>query len=418
MGPFSGFDKSGRNRRLLESALLCFPSGLPSRSERWRLPVGLDEGKIVDFLSTLIVRTPPECLTNRWYSCDIASWFYLLLWKLTALDHFIPLDAKLSWWPGMEDEVDENTTDEEKEQKAHTRTQSTISFVRSLDCGHSLVVGAVTSIPRWSFARALESKHYVEEKPCGLTKACRDIDELTLNIVGGNDPLVEDLIAAEELPDILRMKCCRSLIISFLYVAEHERAYSSTPWKLLKKETSWTTAFDELRSPPGCCDETGLRKKLFAYLSTVGRARTLNTETSLEQMFVVGSEIVLEPGGFTTKDAEASFSLGRMTGLNCPYRSMQLTTCYREVCLRFLCRQQRSFMDNASEKFFGWKESMDELVSMKKSIKNSFGVFMKRMGKMPEQICDVWSDIRLSAKREMREEAVSDKSRIPLPLCL
>ena len=35
---------------------------------------------------------------------------------------------------------------------------------------------------------------------------------------------------------------------------------------------------------------------------------------------------------------------------------------------------------------------------------------------MPEQICEVWSDIRQIAKREMRDEAVSDKSGTPPPI--
>ena len=134
---------------LHELAVGCFPNGVPRHSERWAQPDGVDEEKFTDLITRLLVRTPPECLTNRWYSADIASWSYLMQWRMSALEYFIPLTANVSWRPGMYEE--EGAPPEVKEEEARKRTQTTIQFVRSYECGHSLVLGSYGSSVRYSF---------------------------------------------------------------------------------------------------------------------------------------------------------------------------------------------------------------------------------------------------------------------------
>ena len=100
-GPYSGFDKSGKNRELVDLAVECFPTGLPCHAENWPQPEDVGIERFSLFLSKVLIRSPPECLTNRWYSADIASWFYLMQWKLSAFGHYIPQNSRISWWPGM-----------------------------------------------------------------------------------------------------------------------------------------------------------------------------------------------------------------------------------------------------------------------------------------------------------------------------
>ena len=408
VGQYSGFDKSGKNREILDLAVECFPVGLPRHSECWPRPEDVGIERFSALLTKLLIRSPPEFLTNRRYSADIASWFYLMQWGLSAFEHFIPGNSRIAWWPGMGESIGQSVEEkEEAELEAKRRTQSTIEFPRSNECGHSLVLAAVTSIPRWNFARSLESKSTGEDDSLGLTKATRCTYEPTENIIDRNDPLIEALIGGESIDGVLRLKCCKALLASVVYIFRHRRHYGSAAWKLLKGEISWEQALEDLRVAPGCCDEDGFRKKIRKFLTSVPSDRIASSGLSVKRAFEVGSGVSRKPGGFTTKEAEERFSLGRMSGLKNPYRSTQPFTCYREVFLRWLCREHRSYVDNSVVPFFGGKEEFDSLVGNKKCIVNSFGVFTRRMGKMAPDVSGMWADVRRSTKNDILDEALS-----------
>ena len=141
----------------------------------------------VSLLVSLFKRSPPEFLTNRWYSADIASWFYLLMWRFSISEHAVPPDAHLSWRPGSGNKnEDEDIADQEEIRKK--KSAKTIEFARSTDCVQNLVTCCVASIPRWDYARSLESKAADGGRSFGVVKARNSICEMTKNIIYGNDP--------------------------------------------------------------------------------------------------------------------------------------------------------------------------------------------------------------------------------------
>ena len=267
----------------------------------------------------------------------------------------------------------------------------------------------MTSIPRWAFGRSLESKtkEGSSNSSFGMVKATNIIFDLAKTIIEGGGPLVEVLINDEVFDGVLRWHRCKALLSSLLYVFNHNSRYRSPPWKLLKGEIDWGSVLLDFRTQPCCCEEGGFRKKIFSYLSNATGDKAPRAEMYLKEAFDVANEVALVPGGFNTKEAEGSFSLCRMNGLENPYRSTQLSTRYREVCLRWLSREQRSFIDKSDESYFGGKDEIDILLPGNKSTVNSFGVFMRRVGKMAPVVSETWPEVRQSTKFDMRDEAVS-----------
>ena len=186
-------------------------------------------------IARLFKTSPPECSTNRWYSLDRAAWFFTLMWRFSLFPFAAPVDSSLSYWPESKfgaqgdiiaiDDVDTNTT------KSSKRMKATVDFAHSEGAGMHLAKAAVCSIPRWQFARDLESKIHDEKNNIGMTKDTHSIVASTKAIISGNDKMAHVLISGEKDDDLLRMGCAKSLLASMSYVVYSDFNYRSAAWE-------------------------------------------------------------------------------------------------------------------------------------------------------------------------------------------
>ena len=182
-GPFSGFDKSGKHQKLLDRFCILFPNGIPKKGEKWRPSENSTSGDYASLMDDSVRRTPPDCVESRWYTCDVASFYYYALWRFDILEYAVPKNASLEWWPGLEQDVESDDVEEVKAE-AQRRTKSVIDFVRSDRCGEELLKCCICSIPRWEYARSLASKFKSDDEDYGVIKAMRSIFEATKQILG------------------------------------------------------------------------------------------------------------------------------------------------------------------------------------------------------------------------------------------
>ena len=287
-GPYSGFDKSGKKFRIPQQAVKCFPDGIPKHNVKWKKAKGVSSESYISLTGQLFKRSPPECLTNRWYSSDIASWFYLLMWRFSILEHAVPLGTYLSWWPGMQDHTrkDDKPDRDKKGKLAKKKSLKTAEFARSEDCVKSFAPCCVSSVPRWVYARALESKSSGDAAKYCIVEAKHAMFEKTKNIILGGDPLAELLILGEHQPDLLRCMCAKSLLASLLYVLYSDRKYSSQSWKIARGESD----LESVSNLPGsrkCCDETGFGGKAAAFAKRADDQDSMPMRESLVRGFQV-----------------------------------------------------------------------------------------------------------------------------------
>ena len=338
----------------------------------------MDSASYVSLLQSLFKRSPPECLTNRWYSSDIASWFYLLMWRFSILEHALPIDSHLAWWPGMKQEdVDGDLVPNEV--IAKKKSVKTREFARSYDLIRNTAVCCISSIPRWIYARALESKSSDPARKYCVVQAKSAIFESTKSIILGNDPLVEVLIRDEDQPDLLRSLCVKSLLASLLYIIYSERKYSSTAWKIARGEAEFSEAANLDAGRRFCCEETGFSRKASIFAKRAEAEDSLLLRESLIKAFECGRAIVRRPGGFTTVDLEGLFSQCRNIGLRCPFRSMMFSTVLRELILRWADRTHRNHFVCEIKKIFGGIEELEALNIDRASSMNSYTSFLARI---------------------------------------
>ena len=129
----------------------------PVHGENWRRIEGIAPPDYIELIDLAVTRTSPQCLTNRRYSVDLSRWYYLMLWRLSLLCHCVPINSSLIYWQGADSDDAEGLPGNVAPGSSTVKMKSTIDFARGAGFGSHLVLGAITSIPRWEHARALES---------------------------------------------------------------------------------------------------------------------------------------------------------------------------------------------------------------------------------------------------------------------
>ena len=218
--------------------------------------------------------------------------------------------------------------------------------------GDQLIVCCVCSIPRWDFARSLHSEKPDSSDFLGVSKAVRSILDSTQSILEGNDRLVEVLICGEENADYIRSMCAKSLLSCLAYVIRSNSAYFSASWKVLRGEMDFSDA-ERYFGQHNCCDESGLQVKLRNYIRSKSDVEKPHVMEALSRSFSVGSRVLLLPAGFTTEEAESSFSVAQNTGVRDPHRSLMLSTVAREVGINWAVKENKKVFDAEIKKCFG-----------------------------------------------------------------
>ena len=133
-GPLNGFDKILGQSKLVKLCVALPPAGIQLHSTMWYRVEDATIDDYEDLIRRLSQRKPPECQSNRWFTADISSFYYFLLWKLSMTGHVVPQNATLTWWPDMNDD-DDIESRESKEEAARTRAKLAVDFFRSYKCG-------------------------------------------------------------------------------------------------------------------------------------------------------------------------------------------------------------------------------------------------------------------------------------------
>ena len=99
------------------------------------------------------------------------------------------------------------------------RTRSVVQFAGSEEFYESILVGPLSSIPRWKYARALEAKD-IKEGVSRTAEASAALVESTSDIIRGGNCVVQHFIDREEKQDLLRLSLYAALMRTALYLSE------------------------------------------------------------------------------------------------------------------------------------------------------------------------------------------------------
>ena len=413
-GPFSGFLPSGSDEALLKELLDLFPSGIPKRGEKWKRVSGKSSRDYASVLARLFKTSPPECSTNRWYSLGRSAWFYTLMWRFSLFPFAVPTDSSLEYWPDSKFDVHDDTVCTEDvggRAKSSKRMTATIDFAHSETAGMHLVKAAVCSIPRWQFARALESKIADAKSKIGMTKATHSIVASTKAILSGGDNMAQELISGENDDGLVRMGCAKSLLSSMSYVIYSDGNYRTAAWKTIRQELHFDDAYARM-CKPSCCEETGMQKKLSAFLSKRDPISDICRVASARAVFSNAGEVCATSRCSTTITLERLFSESRMAGLKFPYRTLKLSTVVREVALQWARRMHNEAFDSAITNEFGSIAEFKRVAASKRHVFNSWSAFMADMKGMPPQLQKAWATIRGSTKDDYKRNIKSLNKRL------
>ena len=104
-------------------------------------------------------------------------------------------------------------------ERCSKRIRSVLEYVKEEAFYTDVCVGALSAIPRWRFARTLETREDDSITP-RLGNALKAFHSSTAEITRGRNVLAEHLVNRESSADILRMVLYGALMRSYLYLVE------------------------------------------------------------------------------------------------------------------------------------------------------------------------------------------------------
>ena len=96
---------------------------------------------------------------------------------------------------------------------------SVLEYVKDSKFFMDVVIGALSAIPRWKFARVLEAKAEDTYSP-RLGNAMRAFYSSTCEILQGKNVLVEHILNREPECGVIRMALYGAIMRSYFYLAE------------------------------------------------------------------------------------------------------------------------------------------------------------------------------------------------------
>ena len=176
-----------------------------------------------------------------------------------------------------------------------------------------MLKSCINSIPRWECARELSPKFHDRDNRHGIAKAVRSTHDKTKRVIQGGDILVEDLIRGDDNRYGIRAGAVKSLLASLTYMLKSHEDYTSTAWSILRMEKNCDDDITNLRTTR-CCDETGIQRKFASFLDKNQHLGNDDMDFRVKRTFASPAEFVMTVDGFSTKDADQSFSRGRNAG--------------------------------------------------------------------------------------------------------
>ena len=228
------------------------------------------------------------------------------------------------------------------------RVAKVIKFTRSSKYATSLLKCALSSIPRWRYARELDSQPREKKKARpiveddevmdndsddehfdyvsvstslrGIARAQKGLLEDCRRIMKGKDELVEYFLNRETEADVIRLEVWRSMVSSAAYLSEKNLAYASNPYRVIRGEMdSWDFAHAVV-GMPGCCADSGCEEKIYrTFRHAPDEEARICAEINLVLALDVTKACVTITGGSHNGYIEGLFSICRMLGLrlNC-----------------------------------------------------------------------------------------------------
>ena len=96
-----------------------------------------------------------------------------------------------------------------------------------------------------------------------------------------------------------------------------------------------------------------MQVKLCNYPRSKSSSERPNIIEALSRSFSVGSRVLFPPGGFTTEEAEGSFSVAQNTGVSDPHRSRTLSAVAREVGINWAVEENKKVFGAEIKRCFG-----------------------------------------------------------------
>ena len=236
---------------------------------------------------------------------------------------------------------------EEYLERCTQRTRSVVTFSRSEDFYENILIGSLSSIPRWKYARKLEEINHVEGKS-RTAEASAVILESTRSIIKGENFTVEHFINREPNQNKIRLSLYAALLRTALYLSEkndfgihgvslpcfhkkivpeiytvtyscfdviltitwisHYIPYTAPLWMAARGSLPPEDAIKACREY-SCCLATGMELKVFNSLGEVQGVEREVAEFSLKQSISALCTEYNKKGGCDNTEIERIFSL-------------------------------------------------------------------------------------------------------------
>ena len=107
-------------------------------------------------------------------------------------------------------------------ERCTNRTRAVLEFCRSDEFYEHILLGSLSSIPRWRYAAALDA---VDREPgaARTEESLMDLLDSTREIISGKNYLVEHLVCNDKNPTRIRLALYASLMRSAVYLSEKNK---------------------------------------------------------------------------------------------------------------------------------------------------------------------------------------------------
>ena len=233
-GPFYKLHSNEMLDSLVLKACRLFPLGLPGNS--W-IPLYAPTTEYEEFFKRLFKRTPPTPVSERWYTTEAPAYYFYAMTIFDILPLFLD-NTTMRHFHG--DNFFQNDDRAGYAKAVAGRLFRLRNYLTTEDYIRDSVLAMVSSIPRWTFVRLLETPDCVGSPSMkGLLAAINGFEKDTIDILTCKNFLSEALIARESIDIKLRFAIYRGLQTAALYLAEKHRSNEDTFWASVLQGGDW-----------------------------------------------------------------------------------------------------------------------------------------------------------------------------------
>ena len=243
----------------------------------------------------------------------------------------------LRFMPG-EDDVDGFLGDEDGtgEKKRSKRRKKMEEFAKSPLMHESLLLCAISSIPRWHLARSIDARQKPgEEATLGVGIALKKCLLDCQRIIDSIDDFAEYWLSVALDSGRLRLLVWRALCRTLLYLSLRNLPFCRGIWRILRGVDK-PSEVRRLVESMGCCHDSGLDAVVAKYMSKLPKREKVVSYGLLTRRLDRMCNVYTAKGYPSNRDAESELRHCSALALRRPFKPVTFRTLVRENAIRFL----------------------------------------------------------------------------------